>query len=279
MNKEQWIKENLQPGEKYGGLMPGHNGAPDAHLVVLDVCKVLTFRSALSLAEGWRGSLPTPQELMQLYLWLPEMFRAPPGALSGGSPTLRRFWSSRPAMAELCDRSLEPNANRYWGVAPEAMNLSATFYPDTYKVCQAVSENDKLATVVIRRITLGDAMVRTTVEDDLPAWLLQLDAKLKELGFVKATVSFQLPSNAVLQYRTLQWRSTLNDKAYELDLVCQNAGPFNEAPWHGLVKWDILELGEVFERIYTDKKGCLPAGDQLVEQILAGAGQLATRKD
>lgn len=68
MSKEQFLKENLKPGEIYAGLVLGQNGAPDYHLVLLsEQAEKINWKDALNWAEIVKGSLPTRQEQSILF--------------------------------------------------------------------------------------------------------------------------------------------------------------------------------------------------------------------
>lgn len=64
MSKQQWIKENLKPGEHYAGLILGKDGAPDYHLIGLPgEAENVTWEQAKEWAKTIGGELPTLREL------------------------------------------------------------------------------------------------------------------------------------------------------------------------------------------------------------------------
>ncbi len=66
MSKQDWIEENLQPGEQYAGIILRNNG-PDYHLVVLpDECKA-TWGESTAWAKSKGGSLPNRKEQSLLF--------------------------------------------------------------------------------------------------------------------------------------------------------------------------------------------------------------------
>ena len=76
MSKNQWIEENLKPGEEYAGIILGKDGKPDHHLVLLPVKpdKKLNWNQAIKWAKTTSGELPTRQEQSILFENLKEKF-------------------------------------------------------------------------------------------------------------------------------------------------------------------------------------------------------------
>jgi len=76
MSKEQWIKENLKPGEEYAGIILGKDGAPDHHLILLPgEAEGITWPKAVEWAKKAGGELPTRREQRVLYANAKEHFQ------------------------------------------------------------------------------------------------------------------------------------------------------------------------------------------------------------
>jgi hypothetical protein len=69
MSKQQFLKENLCPGEIYAGLILGQNGERDYHLVVMaqQPDRKLTWQKAKEWAGSIGGELPTRREQLVLF--------------------------------------------------------------------------------------------------------------------------------------------------------------------------------------------------------------------
>ena len=68
MSKQQWIAENLKPGEVYAGIILGKNGDPDHHLVLLPgALHDVNWTDATRWAESIGGELPTRREQALLF--------------------------------------------------------------------------------------------------------------------------------------------------------------------------------------------------------------------
>lgn len=75
MSKAAWIKENLKAGEKYAGILPGKDGAPDQHIILLPgQANDVTFAEAEKWALSVGGELPTRREQSLLFANLKEEF-------------------------------------------------------------------------------------------------------------------------------------------------------------------------------------------------------------
>ena len=76
MSKEQFLKENLAPGEEYAGLILGKNGEKDYHLILLPgEIERANWNKAMNWAESGIGHLPTRREQSLLFANLSEHFR------------------------------------------------------------------------------------------------------------------------------------------------------------------------------------------------------------
>lgn len=76
MSKAQWIKENLNPGERYAGILLGKDGEPDQHVILLpEEGVVLTWQQAKDFAKKIGGELPTHREQSLLFSNLKEQFK------------------------------------------------------------------------------------------------------------------------------------------------------------------------------------------------------------
>ena len=76
MSKQQWIKENLKPGEEYAGLILGKDGKPDHHLILLPgEAETVTWPQAKEWAKKAGGELPTRREQALLFANLKEQFK------------------------------------------------------------------------------------------------------------------------------------------------------------------------------------------------------------
>lgn len=75
MSSHESIKQVLQEGEAYAGLILGKNGAPDHHLILLygDIDDV-TWSAARTWAANVGGDLPSRRELSLLHANLKEVF-------------------------------------------------------------------------------------------------------------------------------------------------------------------------------------------------------------
>jgi hypothetical protein len=75
MTKALFLKQNLNPGEVYAGLILGKDGAPDYHLVLLPgQATDVTWSEAKEFASGAGGELPMRREQALLFANLPEEF-------------------------------------------------------------------------------------------------------------------------------------------------------------------------------------------------------------
>ena len=75
MSKKQWIAENLEPGEKYAGLILEKNGAKDYHLILLlGQADDVNWAAAMAWAKTIGGELPTRREQSLLFANLKEQF-------------------------------------------------------------------------------------------------------------------------------------------------------------------------------------------------------------
>jgi len=76
MSKEQFLKENLRPGELYAGLLLGQNGEPDQQIFLLPGDgKKVTWADGMAWAERAGGFLPTRREQSLLFANLKEQFK------------------------------------------------------------------------------------------------------------------------------------------------------------------------------------------------------------
>jgi len=76
MSKEQWIKENLKPGEHYAGIILGKDGQPDHHLILLPgEAESVSWPKAVKWAVKAGGELPTRCEQALLYANIKEQFQ------------------------------------------------------------------------------------------------------------------------------------------------------------------------------------------------------------
>jgi hypothetical protein len=76
MSKQQWIAENLKPGEHYAGILLGKDGAPDHHLILLPGEAVeIGWAAAGDWATKAGGDLPTRREQSLLFANLKEQFQ------------------------------------------------------------------------------------------------------------------------------------------------------------------------------------------------------------
>ena len=82
MSKQQWIAENLNPGEEYAGLILGKDGSKDYHLILLpDQANDVSWADAMAWAKTVGGRLPTRREQSLLFANLKDQFE------------LRWYWS------------------------------------------------------------------------------------------------------------------------------------------------------------------------------------------
>lgn len=69
MSKAQFLKDNLQPGEVYAGLILGQKGEKGYHLILLpQTVPSTTWQKAKAWAESIGGSLPDRRELRLLWV-------------------------------------------------------------------------------------------------------------------------------------------------------------------------------------------------------------------
>ena len=69
MSKQQFLADNLNPGEVYAGLILGEDDAPDHHLILLPgEGEKLTFKAASAWAKKQGGDLPTRREARLLWV-------------------------------------------------------------------------------------------------------------------------------------------------------------------------------------------------------------------
>lgn len=95
MSNYKEVKEGLNDGEQYAGLILGKNGQPDHHVVLLPgEAQEVSWSAAQEWARGVGGELPTRRELALLYANLREQFDRV------------WYWSSEPQ---------EPRAQLVWG--------------------------------------------------------------------------------------------------------------------------------------------------------------------
>ena len=75
MSKQQWISENLKPGEIYAGILLGKDGAPDHHMILLPgTAESIKWPDAVEWAKKAGGELPTRREQSLLFANLKEEF-------------------------------------------------------------------------------------------------------------------------------------------------------------------------------------------------------------
>lgn len=76
MSKAQFLKDDLNPGEHYAGLIRGKEGKPDYHLILVpgEPQKRLTWDAA-KLWAAKIGDLPTRREQSLLFINLKEQFK------------------------------------------------------------------------------------------------------------------------------------------------------------------------------------------------------------
>lgn len=83
MSKQQWIVENLKPGDEYAGLILGKDGARDHHLILLPgQANDVKWAAAMAWAKTVGGELPTRREQSLLFANLKDQFEQ------------RWYWSS-----------------------------------------------------------------------------------------------------------------------------------------------------------------------------------------
>ncbi len=76
MSKEQFLKDNLRPGETYAGILLGQNGEPDQHIFMLPgEAERATWKKQLAWAKKNGGRLPLPREQSLLIANLKEHFK------------------------------------------------------------------------------------------------------------------------------------------------------------------------------------------------------------
>ena len=69
MSKAQFLKDNLQPGEVYAGLILGEGGEKDYHLILLpQTVPSTTWQKAKAWAKSVGGALPDRRELRLLWV-------------------------------------------------------------------------------------------------------------------------------------------------------------------------------------------------------------------
>lgn len=74
--KQQFLAENLKPGEAYAGLILGQNGEPDYHLILLPgEAERVTWQEAKEWAKKAGGDLPTRREQRVLFANAKEHFK------------------------------------------------------------------------------------------------------------------------------------------------------------------------------------------------------------
>jgi len=66
-SKQQFLDENMRPGEVYAGLLLGADGARDAHIFVMPGSTSGTWDHCMAWAEELGGSLPTRREQRLLF--------------------------------------------------------------------------------------------------------------------------------------------------------------------------------------------------------------------
>jgi hypothetical protein len=75
MSKQQWIAENLKPGEEYAGIIFGEYGDRDHHLVLLPHrVEDVPWKEAMAWARTIGVNLPTRREQMLLFANLKARF-------------------------------------------------------------------------------------------------------------------------------------------------------------------------------------------------------------
>lgn len=76
MSKEQFLKDNLRPGEEYAGILLGQNGEPDQHVFLLpgDADRA-PWKKQVAWAKKIGGRLPTPREQSLLIANLKQHFK------------------------------------------------------------------------------------------------------------------------------------------------------------------------------------------------------------
>lgn len=69
MSNSQFLKDNLQPGEVYAGLILGQNGEADYHLILLPgEAESVTWAKAKTFVKKAGGALPDRRELRLLWV-------------------------------------------------------------------------------------------------------------------------------------------------------------------------------------------------------------------
>jgi len=66
-SKQQFLDENMRPGEVYAGLLLGENGARDTHIFIPPGSTSDTWDHCMAWAEELGGSLPTRREQRLLF--------------------------------------------------------------------------------------------------------------------------------------------------------------------------------------------------------------------
>ncbi|SHG98692.1 DUF1566 domain-containing protein [Massilia sp. CF038] len=95
MSEHMQVKETLQDGETYAGVILGKDGQPDQHLVLLaGEAHEVSWTAAREWASGVGGDLPNRRELALLFANCREQF------------SRAWYWSSEPQ---------EPRAQLVWG--------------------------------------------------------------------------------------------------------------------------------------------------------------------
>ncbi len=75
MSKQQWIAENLKPGEEYAGLILGKDGSKDYHLILLPgQANDVNWAAAMAWAKTVGNELPTRREQSLLFANLKDRF-------------------------------------------------------------------------------------------------------------------------------------------------------------------------------------------------------------
>lgn len=73
--KTAFLAENLEPGEKYAGILLGKDGKPDQHIILLPgQATDVNWSKAGEWAKSINGSLPTRREQSLLFANLKEEF-------------------------------------------------------------------------------------------------------------------------------------------------------------------------------------------------------------
>lgn len=76
MSKTQFLKDNLNPGEVYAGLLLGQNGEPDQHIFLLPgEAAHATWKTQLAWAKKQGGRLPNRREQSLLFANCKEHFK------------------------------------------------------------------------------------------------------------------------------------------------------------------------------------------------------------